>query len=180
MIKPDDFESRVVRPALELLAEFDKALYSEAAVFLLMGTAAQESDLGFYMDQIGGGPGLGPFSVEPATNQSIWRHYLSRPEKALLREIVVGMVPQNSIIRTQDAGFSYFYVDPAQLATNFIYSAAMARLKYWPKTEPLPPLDDVFAMGEYWDLHFNGNPDFGTAEEFVESFEKFLKGWPRL
>lgn len=179
MIKPDDFESRVIRPTLKRLAAFDSRLYTEASVVLLMGTAAQESDFGYYMDQIGGGPGLGPFSVEAATNESLWRHYLSKPSKALLREIVLGMVPESSQISRSDAGFDYISVDPEQLATNLIYSTAMARIKYWPKKGAIPSENDILAMGEYWDKHYNVNAEYGTPKEFVESFEKFLSTWEK-
>ena len=46
-------------------------LHSDNAVNLLMGTAAQESHLGKYRKQIGGGPALGIFQMEPATFNDI-------------------------------------------------------------------------------------------------------------
>lgn len=39
--------------------------YSEEAENLLMGTAAQESALGEYIRQLGNGPALGIFQMEP-------------------------------------------------------------------------------------------------------------------
>lgn len=177
MIKPDDFESRVIRPTLKLLAEFDSRLYTEDSVVLMMGTAAQESDLGFYLEQIGGGPGQGAYSVEYATNDSIWRHYLSKPSKALLREIVLGMVPESAQISRSDAGFEYVSVDTDQLVTNLIYSTAIARLKYWQKVPPIPSENDLLAMGQYWKTHYNTKSGAGTPEKFVESFEQFLSDW---
>ena len=41
-------------------------LYSDAAVDLLMLTAAQESACGKYIRQLGNGPALGIFQMEPA------------------------------------------------------------------------------------------------------------------
>jgi len=177
LINPHDFETLWIRPTLEILARFDPRMDSEAAVVLLMGTAAQESDLGYWMDQIGGGPGLGPYSVERATNLSLWRHYLSRPSKKLLKQLILDMVPSDAILTALDGDFSYVYVNPVQLTINMAYSTAMARLKYWPKSEPLPDPGDIFEMGRYWDVHYNVNDEHGTPEEFADSFEQFLHNW---
>ena len=50
-------------------------MYSPVAENLIMGTAAQES--GFtYIKQLGGGPALGMFQVEPATAEDILFRYL--------------------------------------------------------------------------------------------------------
>ena len=51
-------------------------LHSDNAVNLLMGTAAQESHLGKYRKQLGGGPALGIFQMEPATFNDIVNNYL--------------------------------------------------------------------------------------------------------
>ena len=60
----NQFREEVVRPVLQ-----DLKMYSPVAENLIMGTAAQES--GFtYIKQLGGGPALGMFQVEPATTRS--------------------------------------------------------------------------------------------------------------
>lgn len=51
---------------LRVLTNVDPALCSDAAVNLLLGTAAQESEFGKYIRQIRG-PALGVFQMEPAT-----------------------------------------------------------------------------------------------------------------
>jgi len=177
VINANDFATLWVRPTLKILARFDERMDSEAAVALLMGTAAQESDLGFWMDQLGGGPGLGPYSIEPATNHSRWRHYLSRPSKRLLKDIILELVPESAIIHAKDGPLAYVYVNPAQLATNMAYSTAMARVVYWPAKDALPDPGDILEMGRYWDIYYNGNPRVGTPEEFAESFTEFLSKW---
>src|SRR6056297_2531573 len=50
--------------------------YSESAVNLLMGTAAQESHLGHYIEQING-PAKGIFQMEPATFEDHVNNYLN-------------------------------------------------------------------------------------------------------
>ena len=56
-----DLRVEVIRPALRALD-----LWSPAAEDLVLGTAAQESGLA-YLRQIGGGPALGLWQIEPAT-----------------------------------------------------------------------------------------------------------------
>ena len=34
---------------------------------------------------------------------------------------------------------------------------------------------DRQGQGEYWDLHYNGNPHKGTPEEYVASYEEFIE-----
>jgi len=176
MINANDFETLVVRPALAKLAEAEPRMNSDDAVALLMGTAAQETDLGRWLKQVGG-PALGPFSVEPNTAKSIWRHYLARPSKKPIREVIISVVGLGSIDTDIDDGSEYVRADSSELATNLIYSAMMARLVYWPKAEPLPSWDDKIAMGVYWDVHYNANPRVGTPDEFVKSYDTFLRDW---
>jgi hypothetical protein len=66
----------VVRPTLRRLG-----LWSKSAENLLMGTAAQESHLGTYLHQVGGGPAKGIFQMEPATERDLIKNYIRyRPE----------------------------------------------------------------------------------------------------
>lgn len=46
--------------------------YRPEAVELLLMIAAHESHLGKYRRQIGGGPALGIYQIEPVTHDSIW------------------------------------------------------------------------------------------------------------
>lgn len=57
----------VIRPTLEKIE-----LWSEAAENLLLGTTAQESHMGTYIKQVGKGPALGIYQMEPATHKDIW------------------------------------------------------------------------------------------------------------
>ena len=61
----------IVRPSLE-----EVGLHSDAAEDLVMGTAAQESHL-MYVKQLGGGPALSLFQIEPATYKDYWDNYLN-------------------------------------------------------------------------------------------------------
>ena len=75
MLDPNQFTKHIIRPALEAID-----LYSKAAEELLLGTAIQESRL-VYLKQIGGGPALGLFQMEPATELDLVKNYIwYRPE----------------------------------------------------------------------------------------------------
>ncbi len=159
MIHPLHFEKEIVRPTLFTLAAFDKRLYSEASVKLMMGTAAQESDLGFFLRQHPRGPGKGFWSVEDATHDDVWR-YLERATKAELKSLVFKLTR----FKQKPPGH--------ELIRNPMYCAAIARIRYWYEVEPLP--QDLVGLARYWDEHYNANPNHGTPEEFLDSYQKFV------
>ena len=75
MLDADQFTRLIIRPALKIIG-----LDFRAAEELLLGTALQESRL-TYLHQLGGGPALGLFQMEPGTHDDIWTNYLwNRPE----------------------------------------------------------------------------------------------------
>ncbi len=164
MINPLQFEALVVRPCLNMLAEHDARLASDASVTLMLGTAAQESDFGYYMRQHPRGPGRGPWQVEGTTHRDVWR-YLRRSSNKPLLDIVAGM----------SIGGSYSRIpDEAELVYNLRYSCAIARIKFWMIPEALP--EDLEGLGEYWDVYYNANPDHGTAEQWLEKYRYFVEG----
>ena len=165
VIKSSHLETEIVRPTLIKLAEFDPRLYNEGAVKLMMGTAAQESDLGFYLRQHPRGPGKGWWSVEDATHTDIWR-YLAKPSKTKLRDIVLSLARDKSLNP---------HPPHSELIDNPPYSLAVARIKYWMISTPMPDAGNLLALGGYWDKFYNVNPVHGTAQEFVDSYNKYVK-----
>tara|TARA_R110002096_G_scaffold59236_1_gene148686 strand:- start:359 stop:859 length:501 start_codon:yes stop_codon:yes gene_type:complete len=163
MIKAQHFENYIVRPTLALLGTVNPKLSSEASVNLLLGTAAQETDISYWLRQQGG-PGLGAFSIEPATRDDIVNRYLQRPENSELYAKIQMLVRRGYYIDTEE-----------ELITNAMLGCAIARIRYWYVPEALPDHDDLLALGEYWDKHYNCNEEFGTPQEFVESWNKFVK-----
>lgn len=136
-------------------------MHSEAAVVLLLGTAAQESAFGTYLRQIGGGPALGVFQMEPATEADIWHNYLTFR------------------INLQDVIFKACGVarpDPWALESNLGYQAIMARIHYRRVPESLPAADDVPALARYWKAHYNTPAGRGTELEFLANFHRYVIG----
>jgi hypothetical protein len=147
------FLSTIIRPALEALD-----FWSEAAGQLLLGTALQESKL-CYRRQIGGGPALGLFQMEPATHADCWSNYLVyRPELAH-RVLVIGGLTEPP--------------DAEWLVGHDEYSCAMARIKYLRCPAPLPPAGDISAIAEYWLKWYNGGGK-GTVDAFLANWREAM------
>lgn len=142
-----------------LIAQTLKELgyYSEDAVNLLMGTCAQESALGKYVRQIGGGPALGIFQMEPDTFRDIRRNYLvHRPD--LWRKVAeVAGVTQ---LRSDD------------LVSNLKLAICMARVHYLRVPEPLP--DCIEGYAKYWKKWYNTPEGKGKVDEFIANYKSYV------
>ncbi len=133
-------------------------LWSQDAEDLLMGTAAQESHLGASRRQIGGGPALGIYQIEPATERSLWKDYLDyRPAMAVAVTRVCG-------VRAPD---------PWHLEMNLAYQHIMCRLRYfaWVKA-PVP--QSLTAQADYWKQHYNTEDGAGRPEEYVSNYRALV------
>lgn len=176
MIDPKILETKFIRPALKHIAQFDDRLYNEVIIDLLMGTAAQESNLGTYLTQIHG-PAITVFQIEPQTHESIWQHYLSKPSKRKLSRLMADLAPQESVKWADGiVGGVVIAIEPWALY-DMRYASAFARLVYWPKTEPLPAKGDIEGYAKYWDRHYNANPDKGFPSEFINKWKMYLSDW---
>lgn len=139
-------------------------LYMPAASNLLMGTAAQESRLGTYLRQLGGGPALGIYQMEPRTHDDIWINYLAhRPE---LKRKVSRYLSWSHI-----GGSESFFSE--ELEWNMAYATAMARVHYLRIPERLPADGDIDGLARYWKQHYNTPLGAGTEYEFVHNYWQF-------
>ena len=145
----DAIQARVdiVRPAIALIG-----MWSAAAEDLVLLTAADETKLGSFVRQKPG-PALGWCQMEPETHTDCWENWIqARPD--LARQISALVPPchwkADSAMPSHEA-----------LIGNFLYSAAMARIKYRRAKPPLPAPGDWPRLAEYWDKHYNadGNRD---------------------
>lgn len=162
-IDPTQLRTLVVKPVLLSLG----LPSSEVAENLIMGTAAHESHLGDYIEQVGGGPALGIFQMEPATLNDCYENYLDY--RADLKAKVDGFLaaqpatPDGSPDKQQ------------QLATNLAYATAMCRIRYYraPAAMPSDP-NDVNALGAYWKQYYNTPQGAGKVEQFVADYNRYL------
>ncbi len=152
MINAHQLRVQVVRPALIAVD-----LHSVAAENLVMGTAAQESHLK-YIRQLGGGPALSFFQMEPATYEDLWANYLEyKPELAA---------------KIRNAISTHCKPPANRLLWDLRLGAIMCRVHYRRKPDPLPSADDVPGMAAYWKKHYNTYLGAGTEFEFIKNYSK--------
>jgi hypothetical protein len=156
MINAMQLRTEIIRPVLEYL---DPVMpYSMAAENLLMGTAAQESRLGSYIKQVGNGPALGIFQMEPATENDIVDNYLEF--RGELHTYVFELTNEHDHL--------------PELTGNLYYACAMARVHYYRQPGALPDEDNVAQMANYWKLFYNTPEGRGTEAEFIHNYNKYV------
>lgn len=125
-------------------------LASESAIQLLLGTAAQESNFGTYLRQLGGGPAMGVFQMEPKTFRWLQDKYKKEYPKIVNGRIVT------------------------DLEWDLRLAILMARLRYRIVPAKLPYGYDVKGLAMYWKEHYNTPLGAGTVEQFVSNYRKFV------
>lgn len=152
-IDPRQLMLHVVRPALLHLG-----LHSRAAEQLVLGTALVESR-GEYVKQVGNGPALGLWQMEPATHDDIWRNFLHYNHELQSR---VSDLATAAVI-TEGA---------LELVGNLFYGAGLCRVHYRRVKEPLPAAEEFGDMARYWKRHYNTALGAGTADKALPHFYK--------
>ena len=142
-------------------------LLGASANHLSLGTCAKESELGRYDHQIGGGPALGWWQIEPTTNKLVL-DWLFKNRHDLF-EIVI-----NIRGRTHAPGVISPDINKVALQYNPQYGCAIARCLYLSIPSPLPAADDVIGMAHYWKDYYNRGGK-GTVEEFVACYERLVE-----
>lgn len=147
---PRQARELIVNPLLQELG-----LWSQAAEDLLIGTAAQESHFK-YIHQLGKGPALGFWQMEPATHEDIWRHYLG------IRPIIAKKIRLACDLADVDQP------DPEVMVYNIRYACAMCRVHYLRSSEPIP--DTLEGQAAYWKTHYNTMHGAGTPEQYIANY----------
>lgn len=154
---PVDFHDFVIKPTLDQLG-----LDQPGASFLLLGTALVESNLN-RVRQVGGGPALGVYQMEPATHLDLWQNWLVRhPELARGVERLAAPWPSGA----------------TQLMANLAYATAMARCLYRRRPEPLPSPLDLQAHALFWKTHFNTFQPEQTHDYIAGQLRRFVDRFP--
>lgn len=158
-----------VRPALEVLGP---QYATVAAEQLVLCTGAKESNY-VWLRQLGTGPAMGPWQMEPFTFRDIRDNFLSGDSKQKLQ------------LRRALASFSArMRHEPDELAWNLRLGAAYCRVRYMYAAEPLPAAWDVPALAAYWKRHYNTRLGKGKPEEFERAWAERIapvadKLWPK-
>lgn len=159
MISATDLRDEVIIPVLQDLERIKPGMYNLRAVYLLLGTAAQESDMGYFMRQHPTGPARGVWQMEPATAQDLWNRYLDKPENGDLRLAVVKYWTGKEPVWEE-------------ITWNLKLACALARIRYWMVPVALPY--DREGQARYWDIHYNANEEDEVAE-YLASWDKFVR-----
>jgi hypothetical protein len=133
-------------------------LYSDEAVELMLGTAAQESAYGKYRRQLGNGPARGIFQMEPRTFLDIVINFLAYKPDLKARIMKLANVDK---------------LDPADLETNDVLATCMCRVHYFRVKEPIPI--DLQGWATYWKKHYNTVKGKGTDIEFMSNYKKYVE-----
>ena len=128
-------------------------LYSEDAVDLVYKTGNAETGYR-HLKQMGGGPAIGFWQVEPATLIDIIDNYVKyRPklEKGL-----------------KSLGFNESDME-IRVMGNIALQAVFCRLKYKRDRYPLPKVGNLEAQAKYWKRVYNTKLGKGTITHFMEA-----------
>lgn len=163
MLNPQHLREHIIRPTLKHLG-----LWSESAENLLLGTALVESGL-THLVQLGKGPALGIFQMEPFTHDDIHENFLAYRKNKPWAKMLSTLYMENSWHR---------YINPAQeMIGNLYYATGMARIQYWRRPEPLPEADDLWALGAYYKQFYTTVKGKGTAAGYVQVWSVVMDGW---
>jgi hypothetical protein len=132
----------------------------------MMMIAAHESFLGLHLKQIGGGPARGIYGMESGvdskgrqrTEPDIWRSYLAYKTGLVAKiEAMCGVGGPNE----------------HQLTYNPIYSTIMCRIKLLQCPGPLPPADNIPAMGKYADDFYNAGGK-ASPDKYINDYKRLV------
>lgn len=155
MINAFQLKAYVIEPVLDVLG-LDEDI--APATNILSGTAAVESNMGQYVTQLGGGPALGIFQMEPKTHKDIWVNYLLyHPQLA------------KKVMRFQRD------TQASTLVYNHWYAAAMCRVHYYRSSHPMPAADDIEGLATMWKEVYNTKLGKGTVEKFIVKYHQYVE-----
>jgi len=154
MIEPSHLLKYVIRPVLK-----DLGLWSVPAEQLVLGTACQESECGRWLHQLGAGPALGIYQMEPATHNDIWDNFLEyKPD-------LVEKLKRFHINLAEDT--------ECELMGNLYYATAMCRVNYLRMPGAIP--DYLGGQAQYWKTFWNTELGAGTIQEYIDNWNRFVK-----
>jgi len=150
----------IIRPAL-----IGIGMSRPEAEQLLVGTCAQESQMGTYLKQ-DLGPALGLWQIEPKTHKDIWDNYLRfRPELATSIITTCGMSKPMTSCSPPDESLVY----------NLRYACLIARVKYLRDKAEIPLLDNIEAQAHLWKNVYNSVCGKGDVSAYLINYTRYIK-----
>ena len=153
----DQLRDIIIKPTLTALG-----MNSPSAVNLMLGTCAQETNMGRYIVQkkITFRGGIGIYQLQRAAYDMLWTRMI---------------LPDASMKAKMKLLLNYSGKPPAErLASDLMLATAMTRLYYWAINRPLPAYDDLPALADYWKDFYNTRSGKGTTQLFVENYRVYV------
>ena len=130
--------------------------FSEDAVNLVWGTGAHESAGFKYRKQLGGGPALSYFQIEPNTFNDIVSNFLKYKPKLVAK---IKSICDVSELNSND------------LYLNDRLAICMCRVHYFRCKEPIP--NSIEGYAALWKLRYNTIHGKGTEQEFIDNYNRY-------
>ena len=163
----------VIRPTLNSLS-----LGGTPAEMLVLGTAAHESRGFTAIKQIGGGPALSMWQIEPATV----RDTINRCTVAA-RDKIVDLLPSGALLGIDLHNTPFRELSDLcikQLPGNLYLGAAMCRAVYYLKPFKMPsandPNIDEKILAKIWKQFYNTPLGAGKEQDFIDAWKRFDLG----
>ena len=134
-------------------------LYTAGAEELLMATCANESNLGQFRTQEGGGPARGIFQMEKEDHDDIWTNFL-----AYHPSLVAQLHTLSANCLCDD------------MINNDPYAIAMCRIHYIRAPGVLPAPTDVEGIWNYYKQHYNTPQGAATHDGFMAKYHRYVIG----
>ena len=135
-------------------------MYSKDALAMVMRTGMAET--GFrHLKQMGDGPALGFFQVEPKTIMDTMENYVKYRPKIQDSLSELGYIENDVVYRVM---------------SNIALQVAFCRLKYRRDRFALPKRTDLDKQAEYWKRVYNSALGKGTVEHFIETNKDYKIG----
>ena len=128
-------------------------LHSKDAVDLVYKTGNAETGYR-HLKQMGGGPAIGFWQVEPATLIDIMDNYVKYRPELEKRLKLLGFDRRDMEVR---------------IMSNIALQAVFCRLKYKRDRYALPSFNDLESQAKYWKRVYNTHLGKGTIEHFMEA-----------
>ena len=133
-------------------------MHSKDASSLIYKTGMAESGYRA-LSQMGEGPAIGFFQLEPATMKDIMENYVAYRKPILESLKSLGYAEDDSEYRVK---------------SNIALQVAFCRLKYKRDPFPLPSWWNTRDQAEYWKRVYNTELGKGTAEHFLEANQESI------
>jgi hypothetical protein len=152
---PNHLRNEIIIPTLELLEPVGIGNVNAAAQ-LLLGTCAAESLLGQWRHQMGGGPALSIYQIEPNTERDVWENFLDYNPKIAERVRYL------------------MYGGGNELQYNDFYATAIARLVYFRDPFKLPEHGNIVHQAQTWKRVFNTGLGAGTVDHYLKNWKALV------